>query len=90
MRYILFCAPALLLAGCAASSITAPSPGGPADALAGESTPPTLTRLSIAAPAAVPAAASQYACPMHPAVVQDHPGKCPICGMTLEPKAGAK
>jgi Cu(I)/Ag(I) efflux system membrane fusion protein len=24
-----------------------------------------------------------YQCPMHPSIVQDHPGKCPICGMTL-------
>ena len=32
-----------------------------------------------------------YQCPMHPQIVQDHPGTCPICGMTLvkaEPKAG--
>jgi len=28
-----------------------------------------------------------YTCPMHPAIVQDHPGECPICGMTLVPKA---
>ncbi|MEE9572177.1 MAG: heavy metal translocating P-type ATPase [Candidatus Neomarinimicrobiota bacterium] len=27
-----------------------------------------------------------YTCPMHPEVVQDGPGDCPICGMTLEPK----
>jgi hypothetical protein len=26
-----------------------------------------------------------YRCPMHPQVVQDHPGKCPICGMNLVP-----
>lgn len=24
-----------------------------------------------------------YQCPMHPAVIQDHPGDCPICGMKL-------
>lgn len=24
-----------------------------------------------------------YTCPMHPEVVQDHPGKCPKCGMEL-------
>jgi Cu(I)/Ag(I) efflux system membrane fusion protein len=24
-----------------------------------------------------------YYCPMHPSVVQDHPGECPICSMTL-------
>jgi Cu(I)/Ag(I) efflux system membrane fusion protein len=27
-----------------------------------------------------------YSCPMHPSVVQDHPGECPICSMTLVPK----
>ncbi len=27
-----------------------------------------------------------YHCPMHPSVVQDHPGECPICSMTLVPK----
>jgi len=24
-----------------------------------------------------------YTCPMHPDVVQDHPGQCPKCGMSL-------
>ncbi|MFZ5896701.1 MAG: efflux RND transporter periplasmic adaptor subunit [Myxococcota bacterium] len=24
-----------------------------------------------------------YQCPMHPTIVQDHPGDCPICGMKL-------
>jgi FtsP/CotA-like multicopper oxidase with cupredoxin domain len=28
-----------------------------------------------------------YACPMHPDVVQDEPGRCPRCGMTLLAKA---
>jgi Cu+-exporting ATPase len=28
-----------------------------------------------------------YTCPMHPQIEQDHPGNCPICGMTLEPKS---
>jgi membrane fusion protein, copper/silver efflux system len=27
-----------------------------------------------------------YYCPMHPQIVQDHPGDCPICSMTLVPK----
>lgn len=26
-----------------------------------------------------------YTCPMHPQIVQDHPGDCPICGMRLVP-----
>jgi len=29
---------------------------------------------------------SVYYCPMHPSVQQDHPGECPICGMTLVQK----
>ena len=27
----------------------------------------------------------QYTCPMHPEIVTDAPGACPICGMALEP-----
>lgn len=30
--------------------------------------------------------AAKYTCPMHPNVVQDGPGKCPVCGMDLVPK----
>jgi Cu(I)/Ag(I) efflux system membrane fusion protein len=29
------------------------------------------------------AAAKAYQCPMHPQILQDHPGACPICGMDL-------
>lgn len=29
--------------------------------------------------------AAQYTCPMHPEIIQDKPGDCPICGMALEP-----
>ncbi len=28
---------------------------------------------------------TKYTCPMHPQIVQDTPGSCPICGMALEP-----
>ena len=31
------------------------------------------------------AADAVYTCPMHPEVLQDHPGACPKCGMALEP-----
>lgn len=30
-------------------------------------------------------ASVKYQCPMHPQIVSDHPGECPICHMTLEP-----
>ena len=30
-------------------------------------------------------AAAQYTCPMHPQILREEPGNCPICGMTLEP-----
>jgi len=39
---------------------------------------PTPTGKSAAAPSA------KWTCPMHPEVVRDAPGACPICGMALE------
>ena len=39
----------------------------------------------VAAVTAPAPAGTQYTCPMHPEIVQDHPGTCPICGMALEP-----
>jgi Cu+-exporting ATPase len=41
--------------------------------------------LEIIAPA--PAALKvEHVCPMHPEIVKDRPGSCPICGMALEPR----
>jgi Cu+-exporting ATPase len=31
--------------------------------------------------------AGKWTCPMHPEIVRDRPGSCPICGMALEPMA---
>jgi len=32
----------------------------------------------------VASAGVQYTCPMHPQILRDAPGSCPICGMALE------
>jgi Cu+-exporting ATPase len=37
------------------------------------------------AEAAAASSSGAYTCPMHPEVVRDGPGDCPICGMALEP-----
>jgi Cu(I)/Ag(I) efflux system membrane fusion protein len=36
------------------------------------------------------AATPKYQCPMHPQIVSDRPGECPICHMTLEPMAAER
>jgi len=41
--------------------------------------------LASSAPKPVSASA-EYTCPMHPEIVRDQPGPCPICGMALEPR----
>jgi len=37
-------------------------------------------------PAASSANLIEYVCPMHPQILRNAPGNCPICGMPLEPK----
>ncbi len=34
----------------------------------------------------IPSRKREYTCPMHPEIVRDKPGNCPICGMSLEPR----
>ncbi len=51
-----------------------------------QTTPETYIKVADAPPAPAPAApGAEYTCPMHPEVVRDRPGPCPICGMALEP-----
>jgi P-type Cu+ transporter len=42
-----------------------------------------------ASPPPAQPAGTIYTCPMHPEIRQIGPGHCPICGMALEPEAGA-
>ena len=37
-------------------------------------------------PSTQPPQAVQFTCPMHPEIVRDRPGPCPLCGMALEPR----
>ena len=53
---------------------------------------PSTAAPRTAAPSTAPRTAApstqhaiQYTCPMHPEIVRDRPGPCPICGMALEP-----
>ena len=41
-------------------------------------------------PSSAAESGTQYYCPMHPSIVQDHPGECPICSMTLVAREGGK
>ncbi|MGH7822639.1 MAG: heavy metal-binding domain-containing protein, partial [Candidatus Binatia bacterium] len=42
-----------------------------------------------AAKAPARAAGARWVCPMHPEIVRDGPGSCPICGMALEPETAS-
>jgi P-type Cu+ transporter len=53
-----------------------------------EAEPRSYLAPSAPEPAPAPEGA-RYTCPMHPEVVQDGPGSCPICGMALEPLSPA-
>src|SRR5262245_64059961 len=37
-------------------------------------------------PAVTAGSKIEWTCPMHPEIVRDAPGNCPICGMALEPR----
>jgi Cu+-exporting ATPase len=50
---------------------------------------PVTTGVETAAPDVSPpraVSAVEYTCPMHPEIVRQRPGSCPICGMNLEPR----
>ena len=77
------------LSGCAGDERSGPSPGDPAhpDSLeTAWSAPPDRLKEPVEFPEAqTPDNPTSWTCPMHPEVKADKPGKCPQCGMALEP-----
>src|SRR5262245_27275326 len=71
---ILFCS-----AGCREKFSREPGRYAGAEGQRGRGTVTASRPLSPSAPLPL------YTCPMHPEVVRDVPGSCPICGMALEP-----
>ena len=70
-------------AGCKARFEADPSRyAGAAPAPPAHHAPPSV-------PAPPPAPGATWTCPMHPEVVREGPGDCPICGMALEPRGVA-
>jgi len=46
----------------------------------------SLAKPAVHEPEPATGASIEFTCPMHPEIVRDRPGSCPICGMALEPK----
>ncbi|MEO6394790.1 MAG: heavy metal translocating P-type ATPase [Devosia sp.] len=46
---------------------------------------PEADQPKTVSPTAEPPTGTKWTCPMHPEIVRDGPGSCPICGMALEP-----
>ena len=52
-------------------------------------TPATSTPTNAPGRSMAPPRGTVYTCPMHQQIVQDHPGKCPICHMNLVLKSNS-
>jgi rubrerythrin len=101
-KHILGWGTALLATACVSTGL---EPGSDHPANAKAQTAPPIERSDILASApqneamhaaAAPHAqekatptADTYTCPMHPQIVRNAPGKCPICGMNLVKKESA-
>ena len=106
MRLVLTLALGVVLAACVDTTLETPKnhPANPSFHAANPSKPPPALNTNFEPFAAydekavdasptdqAPAPpATIYTCPMHPEIVRDAPGNCPICGMKLVPKKDAK
>lgn len=43
-----------------------------------------IHKVAVGSPTTPAAPGTQWTCPMHPEIIRDEPGSCPICGMALE------
>lgn len=75
-----------VVVGCATGDLPPRGTSDPANPAAREGFRFAIEASPTDATPAQPEAGTLYTCPMHPEVVQDHPGTCPKCGMTLKPK----
>jgi len=78
----------LLLSTVACATLPPPKPAAldPSNPDAPEAPlPARSTALDDRKGEAAPAPAATYTCPMHPEVRETAPGRCPKCGMALEP-----
>jgi Cu+-exporting ATPase len=50
-----------------------------------ETEPARYLTPAVSEPSRQAAGAARWTCPMHPQIVRNGPGSCPICGMALEP-----
>jgi Cu+-exporting ATPase len=69
--------------GVGGRAASAPRPQVPEDPLQPALAPPAGPRTARTEPAPTTV---QWTCPMHPEILRDAPGSCPICGMALEPR----
>ena len=61
-------------------------PDGPGGAPRSPGSVPQMRHVARTRRSTTQATRIEYTCPMHPEIVRDRPGSCPICGMTLEPR----
>jgi Cu+-exporting ATPase len=63
-----------------------PQPVAPIGIQRSQTTPEAIREIDSANDGGRGRPRTEYTCPMHPEILRDAPGSCPICGMALEPR----